>query len=54
MTYLTTEEIEILMDYTGMEEAMKYQLNGIPVVHFSRDAGVLNFVTVVSDMLKGI
>jgi len=54
MTYLNTEEIEILMAYTGMEEAMHYELNGIPVIYFSRDKGTLNFVTIVSDMLKGI
>jgi|10_taG_2_1085330.scaffolds.fasta_scaffold10319_1 hypothetical protein len=54
MTCLSTEEIEILMEYTGMEEAMHYELEGIPVVHFSRSKEVLNFVTIVSDMWEGI
>lgn len=54
MNYLSAEEIEYLMEYTGMEQAMSFKLNGIPVIHFSRSNGTLNFVTVVSDMLKGI
>jgi len=54
VNYLTETEIEYLMEYTGMEEAMHFKLNGIPVIHFSRSDGALNFVTLVSDMLKGI
>jgi len=41
------------MDYTGMEEAMSYELVGTPVVFFSRSQNVLNYVTIVKDLMKG-
>ena len=53
MNYLTEKEIEVIIDYTGMEMALEIGLVKTPVVYFSRDRGVLNFVTIVSDFLKG-
>ena len=53
MNYMNDEEIEVLMDYTGMEEAMEYELIGTPVVFFSRSQNVLNYVTIVQDLMKG-
>ena len=53
MNYLNDEEIEVLMDYTGMEEAMSYELVGTPVVFSSRSQNVLNYVTIVKDLMKG-
>ena len=53
MNYLNDEEIEVLMDYTGMEEAMGYELIGTPVVFFSRSQNVLSYVTIVQDLMKG-
>ena len=53
MTYLTENEIDVIMDYTGMEMAIQIGLVQTPVVYFSRDDGVLNFVTIVSNFLKG-
>jgi len=50
---LTEKEIEVIIDYTGMEMALEIGLVKTPVVYFSRDRGVLNFVTIVSDFLKG-
>ena len=53
MNYLTEKEIDVIIDYTGMEMALEIGLIKTPVVYFSRDGGVLNFVTIVSDFLKG-
>ena len=53
MNYLTENEVDAIMDYTGMEMAIKIGLTRTPVVYFSRDDGVLNFVTIISDFLKG-
>ena len=53
MNYLTETEIDAIIDYTGMEMAIEIGLAKTPVVYFSRDKGVLNFVTIISDFLKG-
>ena len=42
------------MEYTGMEEVLQYDLVGTPVIFFSRTGNVLNHVTLVTDLLKGI
>ena len=52
MTYLTDTEIDVIMDYTEMEMAIQIGLVQTPVVYFSRDEGVLNFVTIVSDFFE--
>ena len=53
MNYLTEKEIDVIIDYTGMEMALEIGLIKTPVVYFSRAGGVLNFVSIVSDFLKG-
>ncbi len=53
MNCLNDAEIEAIIDYTGMETAIHMGLTSTPVVYFSRDGGVLNFVTIISDFLKG-
>ena len=52
MTLLTETEIETLLDYTGMNEAMEYELIGTPIIFFSRTGNVLNYVTLVTDLMK--
>ena len=41
------------MEYTGMEEVVYMNMFHTPVVFFSRTDGMINFVTIVSDFLKG-
>jgi len=53
MICLSENEIEVLMDYTGMEEAMSYELLETPVVFFSKTQNVLNFVTISQNLMKG-
>ena len=53
ITYLNENEIDVIMEYTGMEEAMMYPLIATPVVHFARHNNTLNFVTIISDFLNG-
>jgi len=53
MICLSENEIEVLMDYTGMEEAMYYEMIKTPVVFFSRSQNVINHVTIIKDLMKG-
>jgi len=53
VNYLSADEVETIMDYTGMETAIHMELTSTPVVYFSREDGVLHFVTIISDFLKG-
>jgi len=53
MKSLTETEIEALIDYTGMEEVLQYELVGTPVIFFSRTGNVLNHITLITDLLKG-
>ena len=52
MISLTETEIEKLLNYTGMNEVMQYDLVGTPIIFFSRTGNVLNYVTLVTDLLK--
>jgi len=53
MICLSEDEIEVLMDYTGMEEAMHYELLETPIIFFSKTQNVLNFVTISQNLMKG-
>ncbi len=53
MNYLTENEVDVIMEYTGMEEVVYMEMFRTPVVFFSRTDGMINFVTVMSDFLKG-
>jgi len=54
MTSLSEAEIEALIDYTGMDEVLQYDLIGTPVIFFSRNGNNINHVTLITDLLKGI
>jgi len=41
------------MGYTGMDMLVHLPMSSTPVVYFSRTGNKLNFVTIVSDFLKG-
>ena len=53
MNYLSESEVDVIMEYTGMEEVVHMEMFHTPVVFFSRTGGMINFVTVMSDFLKG-
>jgi len=48
----TDQEVDYLMEYTGMDIAMEYPLETTPVVYFSRNGNVIDFVTILSDSLN--
>ena len=50
MTYLTDEEIDYIIEYTGLDLAMQHPLalDGVPVVHFSKTNNVIEFITLIS------
>tara|TARA_R110002110_G_scaffold368919_1_gene578893 strand:- start:111 stop:278 length:168 start_codon:yes stop_codon:yes gene_type:complete len=48
----TDEEIDYIMEYTGMDIVMEYPLDRTPVVYFSRNGNVLDFVTMFSTELN--
>ena len=52
MNALTDQEVMYIMEYTGMDLAMEYPLDETPVVHFSRNGNVLDFVTILSKELN--
>tara|TARA_R100000808_G_C2148381_1_gene156525 strand:- start:1262 stop:1438 length:177 start_codon:yes stop_codon:yes gene_type:complete len=53
MTSLTENEIEHIMKYTGMDLVVHLPMIATPVVYFSRDEGKLNFVTILTTLMKG-
>jgi hypothetical protein len=53
MTSLTENEVEYIMDYTGMNMLVHLPMVMTPVVHFSRNKNKINFVTILSDFMKG-
>ncbi len=48
----TDQEIDYIMEYTGMDIVMEYPLDRTPVVFFSRNGNVLDFVTMFSTELN--
>ena len=54
MTTLTEEEVAYIMEYNGMNVAMEYSLQETPVIYFSRNGNVLDFVTILSKELNTI
>jgi len=52
MKQFTDEEVDYIMEYTGMDIAMEYPLDTTPVVYFSRKGNVLDFVTILSTELN--
>ena len=48
----TDQEVDYIMEYTGMDIAMEYPLETTPVVYFSRNGNTIEFVTILSDDLN--
>tara|TARA_R110002110_G_scaffold144613_2_gene333886 strand:+ start:621 stop:806 length:186 start_codon:yes stop_codon:yes gene_type:complete len=48
----TDEEIDCIMEYTGMDIAMEYPLHTTPVVYFTRNQNTIEFVTILSNELN--
>jgi len=48
MKELTGEEIDYIIEYTGMDVAVNYSLKETPVVHFTRNKNTIAFVTMFS------
>ena len=48
----TDQEIDYIVEYTGMDIALEYPLSRTPVVYFSRNGNVLDFVTIFSSELN--
>ena len=51
---LTDKEIDYIIEYTGMDLAMQYPLYETPVVYFSRNGNIIDFVTMFSKELNNI
>lgn len=49
---LTQEEINYIMHYTGMDLLMEHRMDKTPVVFFSRNGNILDFVTICSEELN--
>jgi hypothetical protein len=49
---LTDEEIDYIMEYTGVDIALRLPLNKTPVICFSHNGNVLDFVTIFSTELN--
>ena len=50
---LTEQEINYIVEYTGLEEVMTYPLDSTPIIFFARNKNILDFVTILSDTFKG-
>ena len=50
----TEQEVDYIMEYTGMDIAMEYPLETTPVVFFSRTGNVIDFVTILSKELNNL
>jgi len=51
---LTPEEVEYIIEYTGMDMVMEHSLQKTPVVYFSRNGNILEFVTMFSKELNTV
>tara|TARA_R110002060_G_scaffold75065_2_gene84605 strand:- start:8485 stop:8649 length:165 start_codon:yes stop_codon:yes gene_type:complete len=54
MKEFTDQEVDYIIEYTGMDVAIEYPLNRTPVVYFSRNGNVVDFVTMFSTELNNI
>jgi len=52
MNELTQKEADYIIEYTGMDLLMDYNMDKTPVVFFSRNGNVLDFVTMFSEELN--
>ena len=52
MNELTQKEADYILEYTGMDLIMEYDMDKTPVVFFSRNGNVLDFVTMFSEELN--
>ena len=50
----TDEEIDYIMEYTGMDIAMEFPLHETPVVYFARNGNVIDFITIFSKELNNL
>ena len=50
---LTEQEINYIVEYTGLEEVLAYPLDFTPIVFFARNNNIIDFVTILSDTFKG-
>ena len=50
---LTEQEIDYIVEYTGLDEAMGYPLDYTPIVFFARNENVVDFVTILSSDFMG-
>jgi fructoselysine-6-P-deglycase FrlB-like protein len=50
----TDQEVNYIMEYTGMDVAMEYPLDTTPVVFFSRSGNTIDFVTILSQELNNL
>jgi hypothetical protein len=50
----TDQEVDYIMEYTGMDIAMEYPLHTTPVVYFTRNQNTIEFVTILSSQLNKI
>ncbi len=52
MNELTQKEADYIIEYTGMDLLMDYDMSKTPVVFFARNGNVLDFVTIFSEELN--
>lgn len=52
MKELTQKEADYLIEYTGMDLLMEHPLDKTPVIYFSRNGNILDFVTLFSEELN--
>ena len=50
---LTEQEIDYIVEYTGLDEVMGYPLDYTPIVIFTRNENVVDFVTILSSDFMG-
>ena len=50
---LTEQEIDYIVEYTGLDEVMGYPLDYTPIVFFARNENVIDFVTILSSDFIG-
>ena len=52
MNELTKQEADYIIEYTGMDLLMDHDMDKTPVVFFSRNGNVLDFITMFSEELN--
>jgi len=54
MNELTLEETEYIIEYTGMDLLLEHSMDRTPVVFYSRNGNILDFITIMSDELNNL